>query len=171
MIDIHHHLLYGLDDGPSRFDEAARMAECAAQDGIRTLIATPHVYPGVRPFQREMYDEALERLNQHCSRKGVPLSILGGAEIRHTDAAVRLLEEGRLPTMNGTSFVLVEWSTSADAQSIADAVREYANAGYRVIIAHIERYRGLWLKKGVVETLKNGSCQMKAIVTIPIPMN
>ena len=154
MIDMHHHLLYGIDDGPDDFDTAAQMALRACENGVHTLIATPHVYPGVHPFRQEAYQQGLIRLKQFCAEKKLPLAILGGAEIRHTEAAVRLLSEGSIPTMNGTHFVLVEWSTRADEHTITRAIREYSNAGYSVIIAHIERYKSLWLKRKTVESLK-----------------
>lgn len=146
FVDMHHHLLYGLDDGPRNLKKSWQMIDAAYRDGIRVIIATPHVYPGRKRFDFTVYRQRLEELNAYCDERCYDLKILPGAEIYFTDATIRLLSEGRVPTMNSTQFVLLESSTRRKIHEFERAVRDVSNAGYIPIIAHIERYPNLWFK-------------------------
>ncbi len=154
MIDIHHHLLYGLDDGARSEAVSRSMADRAERQGVRFIIATAHARSDVRPFDRATYDARLAQINAYCESMEYALRVLPGAEVLYSEAAIRSLDRGEIPTMNGTRFVLVEWSDSADSALIFRAIREMSNAGYRVIIAHIERYRALWTRLKQIEELK-----------------
>lgn len=146
FIDIHHHLVYGLDDGPKDSRKSRKMIDAAYREGVRTIIATPHVYPGRKKFDREAYEERLKELNEYCAVCNYDLEILPGAEIYYTDAALRLLVNGELPTLNNTRFVLLEASLRLRCEDFARAIRDISNAGYIPVIAHIERYPNLWRK-------------------------
>lgn len=156
FIDMHHHLAYGLDDGPKNFKRSRQMIDAAYRDGTRIIIATPHVYPGRKRLDRPAYKQRIDELNAYCESCGYDLKILQGAEVYFTDATVRLLAEGRVPTMNGTEFVLLESSTRRKITDFEHAIREISNAGYIPIVAHIERYPNLWFKlkdiKKIAET-------------------
>ena len=155
FIDMHHHILYGLDDGPESKAEMEHMLEAAAQDGTGIMIATPHVFPGKKRFSMEDYERTLGEANAYCRRKALPLKVLGGAEMYFTDAAVRFLDEGKIPTMNGTRFVLTEWSTHEEAEEIIRGIGALCSAGYTPIIAHIERLRALRGKWALIEKLRD----------------
>lgn len=163
FIDIHHHLIFGLDDGAGDEAMSRKMADRAAEQGIRTIFATTHAYPGVREFDRAAYEERLDALNAYCREQEYELEILSGAEIRYSQSMVRGLEQGELPTMNNTRFVLTEWSNSADSDQIYQAVREISNAGYIVIMAHIERCRNMRRELELIDEMKR-SFQMRVQV-------
>lgn len=152
FLDVHHHILYGLDDGPENEAEMDRMLEAASEDGTGLIFATPHIFPGKRPFSMADYQRTLEKANVYCRRKRLPLKVLGGAEICFTDAAVRLLDEGKIPTMNGTRFVLTEWSPHEGTEEIVRGIGTLCGAGYIPIIAHVERLRNL---KGKWKTIED----------------
>lgn len=59
FVDIHHHLIYGLDDGPAAFQQMTGMLHAAHEDGIAAIIATPHAAPGVRPFDAALTERHL----------------------------------------------------------------------------------------------------------------
>lgn len=139
--DIHHHILYGLDDGPASALRMQRMLDAAAADGTGHIIATPHVSPGILPFHQEAYDRKLEEANAYCCRKGYSLRVLPGAEILFTQAAVRMLSEGKIPTLCGTRFVLVEWCSEEDEETVSASVRRLASAGFIPVMAHVDRLR------------------------------
>lgn len=141
FVDVHHHLLCGLDDGPQKIDAMKAMIDAAYADGVGLIIATPHVAPGAAPFNRDAYIEALAQANAFCTEQNYALRILGGAEILYTPATVRLLENHQAPTLAGTRYVLVEWPDSTPLSSVTDAVRNLANAGYIPVLAHVERLR------------------------------
>lgn len=144
FIDLHNHCLWGMDDGAESFEESCRMLKLAAEDGITTLAATPHVYPGLIPFDRELYDLRLERLRRWVSEENLPLTILEGAEIWYTDMALPMLRSGRIPTIGSTSRVLVEFSPQVSWKSFVLALEGLFRAGYIPVVAHIERYRKLY---------------------------
>lgn len=155
FLDVHHHILYGLDDGPENEAEMDRMLEAASEDGTGLIFATPHIFPGKRPFSMADYQRTLEKANVYCRRKRLPLKVLGGAEICFTDAAVRLLDEGKIPTMNGTRFVLTEWSPHEGTEEIVRGIGTLCGAGYIPIIAHVERLRALRGKWALIEKLRD----------------
>jgi len=146
FVDIHHHLAFGVDDGPKDVFGMQRMLERAAQQGIGTIFATPHVTPGVRAFAVEKYHSALEEAREYCREKELKIDIYEGCEILYTDQACRLLEEGMLPTLGETDFVLVEFSPDIRYGKIVEAIQRLSYAGFRPVIAHVERYRCLVMR-------------------------
>lgn len=141
--DIHHHLVYGVDDGAQTFDQAVEMAAAAWQDGTATLLCTSHISPGIKPFDTERYFRHLEKIQQACRQQGMGLRLLQGAEILYTEPTCRFLREKRIPTLGGTDYVLVEFFPLVEYREICEAVTGIQRAGYRPIIAHVERYRCL----------------------------
>ncbi len=139
-IDIHHHLIHGMDDGARTFDETRRMLLAAQKDGISRIIATPHAEPGLQPFLRERYAGHLKMARDWCAARKMPIAIYEGCEILYTESAARLLREGAIPTLAGGQFVLVEFFPADPFKRIQAAVREIGNAGYIPILAHAERY-------------------------------
>ena len=77
--DIHAHFLYGLDDGAKDRHEMEAMLDAADADGILSLFATPHVTPGIEPFDRALYRGRLEEAQRYCHRKGYALRLYSGA--------------------------------------------------------------------------------------------
>ncbi len=143
LTDIHHHVLYGLDDGPKTYEEMAAMLRVAHENGVTTLIATPHVTPGVDAFQYELMMERLKEAQAYCEAMGFPLKVLPGAEILYTPAIINALMDRKLPTLAGTQYVLVEFSPNLKYGEVETAVKKLIRFGYRPILAHVERYRCL----------------------------
>lgn len=141
FVDVHHHILFGLDDGPKNSEGMKAMIDAACADEVRHIIATPHVTPGVAPFDKAAWANALAQANAYCAEKGYALRILGGAEIMYTEAAVRMLTDGQIPTLAGTRFVLVEWPSRTPLPAVTGAIRNLANAGFIPVMAHVERLR------------------------------
>lgn len=148
MIDLHVHLLHGVDDGPADLGEARQMCRIAADDGITLAVATPHQlnerWPNLdrRPLERARAELAL-------ATRGEP-EILLGAEIRIGSdllAEVERLPEGDLLTLAGTRTLLLEPSPLPVGPNLVDIVHELVLAGYRPVIAHPERIR--WLAENL----------------------
>lgn len=153
--DIHHHLLYGLDDGARGADEMRAMLRRAAEDGISRIVATPHITPGVRPFNAEQYARALDEARDCCAKEGLAIEIHGGAEILYTDLACRFLEEGRAPTLADTRYVLVEFSPDERWERLHEALVHLRRAGFLTIVAHAERYECLVRHPARLEELRD----------------
>ena len=82
MIDIHTHILPGLDDGAGDMDESLAMARIALEDGIHTIVATPHVLPGVFDNDKNKILSITAELNQALQEQKIAVNILPGAEYR-----------------------------------------------------------------------------------------
>jgi len=140
FFDIHHHFLYGLDDGAQYKLEMQQMLTAAHEDGVRTLIATPHITPGLTPIPMELLNLQIEEARIFSHESGLNLEICLGSEILYTYHVKRFLSERLLPTMAGSNKVLIEFATSVKFPEIEDAVLSVLRAGYLPVLAHIERY-------------------------------
>lgn len=139
-VDVHSHLIHGIDDGPRKFSQTCEMLLAAHRDRISSIITTPHAEPGVAPFPHEAYIENLRAARAFCVEKKIPIKLYAGCEIMYTQSARRLLSDGELPTLAGGPYVLLEFCPHDSYANIQRAIREIGNAGYTPVIAHVERY-------------------------------
>jgi protein-tyrosine phosphatase len=133
MVDIHCHILPGIDDGPGDIQESIRMSEIAARDGITRIVATPHIKHKLLPF-KEIKDK-VEELNSRLTAKGIPVEVLQGADVNAL-MDVSLLEG---LTINKTNYILIEFPHSHIPLNAREAVFTMVVNGYRPIISHPER--------------------------------
>ncbi|MBR4615229.1 MAG: hypothetical protein IKO55_06450 [Kiritimatiellae bacterium] len=146
FVDMHHHFVYGIDDGAQTREDMKNMLLAAYQNGAEEIVATPHATPGREPFRGECFLNHLREANQICSEEGLKLKLHTGCEILYTDDTVRLLESGDIPTLADTGYVLVEFLPQDSYERLRHAARTLGNVGYQPIFAHIERYE--CLRKG-----------------------
>lgn len=139
LIDIHQHLVHGMDDGAQSFEETQGMLLAAREQGIGTIIATPHAVPGRERFERERYARRLDRARSFCAQQGLPIALHEGAEVFYTEDTLRLLDEGQIPTLAGSRYVLLEFGAKAPFEYLSGAARKLGSAGYLPVFAHIER--------------------------------
>jgi protein-tyrosine phosphatase len=154
MIDIHHHIIYGLDDGPKDTDSMRRMLKAASLNGVRTLIATPHISPGIKHFPMNVYYDRLIEAQTACDTLHLNLRVLPGAEILYTQQTANHLAEGRIPTLGGSNKVLLEFPGSVRFETIKEAVQSVLRNATVPVLAHIERYRNLIFHARRMEALK-----------------
>lgn len=140
LTDIHCHLLHGLDDGAASFEETQRMLLAARDNGASQIVATPHAVPGRQRFDSERCRAHLDMARTWCVQQGIPVALHEGAEIFYTDDTLRMLAEGKIPTLAGTRYVLLEFSQKAPYDFLCGAARKLGSAGYVPVFAHIERY-------------------------------
>lgn len=168
MVDLHVHILPGLDDGAENWEEALEMAELALEGGTEILVATPH---SNQKGRFENYDsEELRRMYQDfrevLERKEIPLKICLGMEIFASEDMDGKLEDGSLIGLNGTDVYLVEFPFDAEPSWIGDRLESMLEREIRPLIAHPERYfcvqdyPGLayeWLCMGGMTQMNKGS--------------
>lgn len=146
MIDLHCHILPGLDDGPGSFEESLAMARMAAEDGVRVIVATPHVDEQYAYPAPELIRELTARLNEMIESDGLPLRVLPGAEVRAAPELVEALQAGRVMTVaDQGKYVLVELPFAGHAVYAGDLFFRMQVAGYTPILAHAERIE--WLRR------------------------
>lgn len=141
--DIHSHFIYGLDDGARSRSDMEHMIDAANKNGILDLFATPHVVPGVKPFDYDLYMKHLSEAKLYCQQMRYPIEIYAGAELMYTPAILRYALDGELPTMGGTDKILLEFAPSIKLSEMEEAVETMERSGYVTIMAHIERYECL----------------------------
>ena len=152
--DIHHHLIYGVDDGPKDIRQTARMLHRAAEQGIGRIIATPHVTPGVVRCPMEEYQEKVFEINQLCARLQLDIRVDLGAELLYTQQTARFLDEERVPTLAGSDRVLVEFSPDVRFERFREALDSLLGSGFLPIVAHVERYMCLSQHPSRAEKIK-----------------
>lgn len=142
MIDIHSHVLPGIDDGSADLDMSLDMLAMAADSGVDTLVATPHCnIPGEfeNYLSRELEELFLE-LQREAGREEIPLRLCRGMEIYATPELPDLLRDGRVWTLNGTRYFLTEFNFGENPDFCSHVLKQCAKLGYHPIIAHPERY-------------------------------
>lgn len=136
MIDIHTHILPGIDDGARDMAESVAMARMASADGVRTMVATPHHYPlGTEsPLARG------RRLRDAVvAQSGVDLDILVGQEMAAEPTLPELVGDGLFLPIEGTRYVLVEPPFEGWPAWVDDVLDRLQAGGFRPILAHPER--------------------------------
>lgn len=140
LIDLHCHVLPGIDDGAASLDEAVAMCRAAAADGCAALVATPHLrHARWWNGERRRLEELHERLCRHLD--GVPELHLGGEIAVHSDSIDEIFElpHGELLTLAGSRYVLLELDWHGLGPNVFDVVHELKVRGLFPIIAHPER--------------------------------
>ena len=155
MIDIHSHIIYAVDDGARSLDEAARLVKMDAEQGAEAVIATPHYYVS-RPSDPKVISERLTELQDRLDEEGVDVELFPGNEVLWFDSMTDRLKSGEILTLAGTRFTLIEFYPEEGYSTILNAVRKVRNAGYRPVIAHAERFRGL-RENGLSEVIEKGA--------------
>ena len=162
MIDLHSHILPEQDDGARNLQDSLAMARMAVDSGVTVMVATPHC---VSDRSREVFG-AWQLLREALAETGIPLRLLLGMEIFGTPDTVRMLQDGKLFTLNGSRYPLVEFSFYSDAAEETRILRSLCNAGYQPLVAHPERYRYIqedprilnsWCRMGCLLQVNKGS--------------
>lgn len=141
VVDMHCHIVPGIDDGPSTLEESMAMVQIAYEEGIRRIVVTPHNKPGKFPNTYDTIKEKTKVLYRAIKEAGIDMKLYLGCEhFFEYDFPDKLLE-GNLMTMGGRGhYVLVEFMPSDDWDRIRDAVQRIRMSGYKPLIAHVERY-------------------------------
>ena len=161
IVDMHCHILPGVDDGPKTMEETLETLRMAQQQGIRAMIVTPHFHPGRYLVKGDCVLETLKRVRRVAADEGIDLSLYPGQECYYYSGLISELESGNVLTMNGTRYVLVEFENETQYSTMSYAVRELRDNGYKPIIAHFERYRCLYQRKERLEELKRGEAKLQ----------
>jgi len=140
MIDLHTHILPGVDDGVETEDAAVEFARVARADGVRTIVATPHCRDGFYSNDLTSVLEDVKRLRGRLQRDAVEIEVLPGAEVHLAPELVDRVRDGRAPTLaNNGRTLLLELSLRQYPVKIEELVFQLKLAGLEVVFAHPER--------------------------------
>ncbi len=167
MIDIHAHILPGVDDGSPSMEDSLEMAVLATESGVSTMIVTPHCnLPRTDCLDTAGVTHACAELSAALRAHGSTLRLSCGMEIFGTPDTALRLREGSLCTLAGSRYPLVEFPFSDYAHEATGILREILELGLRPIVAHPERYLfaqaeprllNLWTDMGCLLQVNRGS--------------
>ncbi len=153
MIDIHSHILYGVDDGAQSLGDAMEMARVAAADGVHTIVATPH---GVEWSTDCSWPETVARvtaLQGELNKLGVNVKLAPGLEVYLAPKLSTQLEDGSAFPLNGSRYILVEMPMNQFPIYAEQAIFELQLRGLIPILAHPERNSGIQKDPQLLQTL------------------
>jgi protein-tyrosine phosphatase len=136
MIDLHSHILPGLEDGAATLNQSIEMAKIAVDCGIRGMAVTPHCVDDRRIDIRS----AMLLLRDALQEAGIPLIIYPGMEIFGKESTAKMLLEGKLLTINNSRYPLIEFNFSGTGVEETMILQSVVDAGYVPLVAHPERY-------------------------------
>jgi protein-tyrosine phosphatase len=139
MIDLHCHILPGIDDGAPDLDTALAMAAIAASDGIQVIACTPHIYPGLYENTQAGIQAAIDAFRVELRKAGIPLQLVIGADVHMAPGLREGLRSGRIPSLNGSRYFLFEPPHHVAPMRLKETCFELMVAGYVPILTHPER--------------------------------
>ena len=160
MIDIHSHILYGIDDGPKSADDALEMLRMAFDDGIGAVIATPHYNSACRS-SRALVEERAGELAGRLRREGRDIGLFVGNECEPDEYLPGDLEAGRCLTLAGTRYVLIEISAVMPHTMTKRMLADLMNRDYIPVVAHCERLVFTKRDRDRIDDLRMSGCLMQ----------
>ncbi|GEN54632.1 tyrosine-protein phosphatase [Halobacillus faecis] len=144
MIDIHSHILPGVDDGAQTIEESIQMAEAAVKDGITHIVATPHHNNGAFNNYKNNIKIQVAELNRTFQERGINLQVLPGQETRVFGEMIEGLRVNEvLPINDDTNYVFVEFPSSSVPRYASQLFFDMQVAGYQPVIVHPERNKAI----------------------------
>lgn len=157
IIDIHSHILPGIDDGARTMKESLDLLAMAYEQGVRAIIATPHCF---RHRKNEdpvrLVEEIRGRILEEMPERFPDLELYAGHETFFHEALPEKLLSGEALSLAGSRYVLVEFEPGGSAGGIIRGIRRIFDCGYQPILAHVERYGSLREKRPFDELLGSG---------------
>lgn len=142
MVDIHCHIMPGVDDGSGNMSDSTEMAQLASKLGTRKIIVTPHC--NVNSRRRNCWDSEMENkfisLQSQLMAKNIPVEIFRGQEVFLSGGFMDGLNQGKFITLNGSAYVLAELDIRESAATAYSKLHRLVSEGYIPIVAHPERY-------------------------------
>jgi protein-tyrosine phosphatase len=143
-IDIHSHLLAGIDDGVKSVEQAEEIVKHFQQLGYSKLITTPHVISDSYRNTPEIIKEKLQELQMHLRKVNVDVEIQAAAEYYLDDYVFKLVEEDKEMLTFGKKYLLFETNFLTEPLNLKEFVFMATVKGYKLILAHPERYQYIY---------------------------
>jgi protein-tyrosine phosphatase len=139
VIDLHCHILPGIDDGAADLSVSLAMAKASVEQGVTVIACTPHILPGLYHNSGPAIREATQQLQAILDQKGIPLRLATGADVHMAPDFIAGLRSGRLLSIADSRYVLVEPPHHSVPPQLEDFFFNLVVAGYVPILTHPER--------------------------------
>ena len=155
MIDLHCHVLPGIDDGARDMDDALAMARQAAADGIATICATPHIRHDHDVRIHELGDRVV-LLQSALDEAAIPVRIVRGGEV--AEPILGGLSDEELATVAiGGQWILLEPAAGPLGDALIDGIDHLRERGFGAVVAHPERHAGAGIEERLAEAVEHGA--------------
>lgn len=165
MLDLHVHVLPGIDDGPRTMEDALALARALAEDGIEHIVATPHIYPGVFDNSAARIGETFDEFQAAVSEAGIDLTMTWAAEVRICPEILDWIESRRLPMLNGSlvgpSTALIELPDGQIPVGTDKLMAMMLDRGITPLMAHPERNKAVMEQPTRLEALRRLGCKFQ----------
>ena len=161
MIDLHAHILYGLDDGPDTQEQTMAMLRIAVEEGIHTMVVTPHFIHGANAYDAHQYHVRLAEIQEQILTEALPITLLPGNEMMMDEWTLKNYQSQSARTLADSRYALVEFplvEIPHYAENIIDGLLE---EGLIPLIAHPERYPEVQEDPGLMERFIHRGCLMQ----------
>lgn len=141
MIDIHNHLLYGIDDGSKSLESTIDTLKDLEILGYNSIILTPHYIKNSKYNSNKSNNiKILRELKKEVKKNNININLYLGNEIFYDDDIYELLNNKEISSLNNTEYLLIELPMSGEVNGYEDVFNDLLLKGYKVILAHPERY-------------------------------
>lgn len=166
MIDIHSHIIPGIDDGSKNIKMTIDMLKRAQEDGTTDIVATPHFFRGYGEAPYSEVKDLAKHFNELAKEEGLNINIHYGQEVYYSESLLNDFKEGLIGTINDSKYMLIELDMREFDRDVLDTIYELQVMGIQPIIAHPERYRYIindpsminrFIKEGALFQMNAGS--------------
>jgi protein-tyrosine phosphatase len=161
LIDLHSHILPGIDDGSPDIATSLEMARMAVADGITVMACTPHIFPGVYENTGRGIAVARDDLAAALEAEGIPLQLVVGADAHIAPDLVAGLKNGRVPSLNGSRYFLFEPPHDVLPPRFEAFIFNLLAAGFVPILTHPERLTWVEQQLPMIARLSAGGVVMQ----------
>lgn len=164
MIDLHSHILFGIDDGSESLEESIKILETAKNNGVTDIVLTPHyIYNSEYNSKKSKNTRLLNKLKKEV--EGINLYL--GNEVFITDNLLELIENKEIATLNNSRYVLIELPLCSSYHNLHDVIFKLRCKGYIPIIAHPERYLSIQGNpESITHLLEHGALLQSNIASV-----
>lgn len=164
MIDLHCHLLYGIDDGAQSLEESLNLARAAVADGITAAALTPHIHPGRFDNQKSRIVLHVAAFRAALQANHIPLQVFAGAEVRLGLDSLAQLQAGEVPFLgrvNGCDILLLEFPHQHIPVGSQQFVDKLLSMNIRPLIAHPERNKSVMADPRRIHPFVDAGCWLQ----------
>jgi Capsular polysaccharide biosynthesis protein len=158
MIDIHSHVLPGIDDGAKEIDMTLNMLQIAVSNGTHQIVATPHYRTGYYENNYEDVNKIVGEVNNIIRAKDMDIKVILGQEIFLDNHTVEMYKKGIIGCIENTQYMLVELPMDVMPKNAIDIIYELKLKGVKPIIAHPERYNYIIEKTSMINDFIEEGC-------------
>lgn len=155
MIDMHNHILFGVDDGAKTIDDSIKLINEEIKKGVSHIILTPHYNKNCVKFDENSIESNFNLLNDYVIKERLPVKLYLGNEVYFDSNFYEVLDKGNFKTLDSSDYLLIEFSLIDVPDNIAEICYETRLKGYIPIIAHVEKYINLYTNPDMLKEVLN----------------